>query len=209
MRLNPVQASGYGYASSIMYPQLFLYPPTSLRLCGLSLMNCYKVLVFIINLLTAICAYIGFKGVWKDRYIGAAGCVLYMMGLYRMDNIYIRASLGEALAMAFLPLFFWGMYELLFGDNKKWLIAAIGFSLVLQSHILSVGISCLITLAVFVVSLFFIDEKIRRIIATGIAAGVILLCNLWFIVPFLQYSKEEFTVFNMNVYVPNSTAYLS
>lgn len=209
VRINPVQASGYGNASSVMYPQLFLYFPAILRLCGLSLMNCYKVLVFIINSLTAACAYIGFKGVWKDRYIGAAGCGLYMMGLYRMDNIYIRASLGEALAMAFLPLIFWGMYELLFGDYKKWPIAAIGFSLLLQSHILSTSISCLITLVVFAACIFFIHEKIRRIIAIAIAAGITLLCNLWFIVPFLQYLKKGFTVFDQDVYVPDRTAYLS
>lgn len=209
VRINPVQASGYGNASSVMYPQLFLYLPAILRLCGLSLMNCYKVLVFTINLLTAICAYLGFTGVWKDRYIGAAGCVIYMMGLYRMDNIYIRASLGEALAMAFLPLIFWGMYELLFGDYRKWPVAAIGFSFVLQSHILSAGISCLITLVVFAVCFFFIHEKMRRIIATCIAAGITLLCNLWFILPFLQYLGEGFAVFDQDVYVPDRTAYLS
>lgn len=209
VRINPVQAMGYGNASSVMYPQLFLYFPALLRLCGFSLMNCYKVLVFTINLLTAICTYISFKGVWKDRYIGAAGCILYMMGLYRIDNIYIRASLGEALAMAFLPLIFWGMYELLFGDYKKWYIAAIGFSLILQSHVLSTGICGLVTLVLFLASLFFINEKIRRIIATGIAAGVTLLCNLWFIVPFLQYSGEDFKVFNQIHDIPGRTAYLS
>ena len=70
VRINPVQAFGYGNVSSVMYPQLFLYLPAILRLCGLSLMNCYKVLVFVINLLTAICAYIGFQEYYFSAVCG-------------------------------------------------------------------------------------------------------------------------------------------
>ena len=119
VHINPTQANGYGNASATMYPQFFIYFPAVLRLTNLSLLNTYKVLIFLINLITALCAWIGFKNVWKSRKAGYIGCAIYMMGLYRLDDLYIRAAIGEALALAFLPIVFWGMYEILFADKKK------------------------------------------------------------------------------------------
>lgn len=47
-------------------------------LCGLSLMNCYKVLVFIINLMTAVCAYLSFKGVFFFCCATLAGVKIWL-----------------------------------------------------------------------------------------------------------------------------------
>lgn len=210
VRLNPVQNSGYGYASPVMYPSLFIYISAVLRLLGLSLMNCYKVLIFIVNLLTAVCSYVGFTKVWKDRRIGMAGCALYMMGAYRITNLYTRASLGEALAMAFLPLIFWGIYEILYRDHNKWPVAALGFSLVLQSHVLSTEIYGMIVLPVVLISIFRIHDKLIRIGKLCLAGAVTVVCNLWFLLPCLEYLlKARFNVLDLDVYVPDRTAYLA
>ena len=88
VHINPTQANGYGNASATMYPQFFIYFPAVLRLTNLSLLNTYKVLIFLINLITALCAWIGFKNVWKSRKAGYLGCAIYMMGLYRLDDLY-------------------------------------------------------------------------------------------------------------------------
>lgn len=210
VRLNPVQNSGYGYASPVMYPSLFIYIPAVLRLLGLSLMNCYKVLIFIVNLLTAVCSYISCKKVWKDHRIGMAGCALYMMGAYRITNLYIRASLGEALAMAFLPLIFWGIYEILYRDHNKWPVAALGFSFVMQSHVLSTEIYGIIVLPVVLISIFCIHDKLIRIGKLCLVGAVTVACNLWFLLPFLEYLvRGRFTVLESDIYMPDRTAYLS
>lgn len=211
VRINPIQTNSYGYASSVMYPQLFLYIPAILRVWGMSLLNSYKVLIFMINALTAICSYIAFKGVWKDRTIACIGCMFYMLGMYRLDCIYVRAAVGEVLGMAFLPLLFWGMYELLWEDYKKWGIAALGFSLVLQSHILSTEIFVVVTVVAFVGSMLFNDRKLERFKYISLAAVITLLCNLWFILPFVQYMLEGCagTVGGAGVYLQDRTIYLS
>ncbi len=209
IRINPVQNAGYGYASPVMYPSLFLYFPAFLRLCGISLMNCYKVMIFAVNLMTAVCSYLCFKKVWGDRYAGVAGCALYMMGTYRIVNLYVRANLGESLAMAFLPLIFWGIYEVLFRDYKKWPVVVIGFSLVLQSHVLSTAICCLIVLAVFLAGFFFMDNRLKRIGAICLSGGLVGLCNLWFLFPMLDYMKEGFLALDSEIYIPDRTVYFS
>ncbi|MDE7283617.1 MAG: hypothetical protein K2N85_08565, partial [Lachnospiraceae bacterium] len=62
----------------------------------------------------------------------------------------------------------------------------LGFSGILQSHILSIAIAagfCIVTALVFVVNIW----KEKRYVEIGKAAGITILLNLWFLVPFLQY----------------------
>ncbi|MDE7273221.1 MAG: hypothetical protein K2N95_09185, partial [Lachnospiraceae bacterium] len=122
-RINPVNV--YGTASGIMYPQFFIYIPAFLRLLGVSLINVYKLFVFIINLATFVISYIAFKNIFRleEKYIAVLAAAFYVLGLYRLTTIYRRAAIGEILGMAFLPLLLWGMYELFAGDEKKWWIA--------------------------------------------------------------------------------------
>ena len=212
VHINPTQANGYGNASATMYPQFFIYFPAVLRLTNLSLLNTYKVLIFLINLITALCAWIGFKNVWKSRKAGYLGCAIYMMGLYRLDDLYIRAAIGEALALAFLPIVFWGMYEILFADKKKWPVAAIGFSFVVQSHILSLELYGVLTIIVFVIWLLFADdkEKKKRVLAAVKAGTITIVWNLWFFVPFFDYFRSGFAIMDdTSVFLPDRTVYLS
>ena len=210
VKINPIQANGYGNASSVMYPQLFLYLPAVFRLFNLSLMNCYKVMILEINLLTAICSFLSFKNIWKSREAGFIGCSLYMMGLYRLDDLYIRAAIGEAFALAFLPVAFWGIYEILYADEKKWPLAALGFSLVLQSHILSTEIYVGVAAIAVIASFAYMDRKAKRFLALLMATGVSLLWNLGFIIPFLEFLREDFAVMGeSHIYLPDRTVYLS
>lgn len=80
-RINPV--NGYGYASGIMYPQLFIYIPAVLRLFGFSLMDTYKLFVFLINAATFVIAYISFKNMFRvdEKYICMLAGAFYVLGL--------------------------------------------------------------------------------------------------------------------------------
>lgn len=159
-RINTVNE--YGYASGIMYPQLFLYIPAVLRLLGLPLMDTYKLFAFMINVATFVIAYISFKNVMRlsEKYIAMLAAAFYVLGLYRLSSLYLRAAIGEVLGMAFLPLLLWGMYELFIGKENRWWIAVIGWTCMLQSHILTTEIAMVFSV------LFFIAEA-RRILRTG------------------------------------------
>ena len=137
MWINPFQGKGYGNASSIMYPQLFLWIPAILMYLGVSLLNAYKFLLLIMNFAGVVIAYGAFKIVFKDRWTALVAGAFYCTSLYRLGTFYTRGALGEALAMTFLPLFAAGCYQIVIGDERQWILLAAGATGILSSHVLS------------------------------------------------------------------------
>ncbi|MBD5445264.1 MAG: hypothetical protein HDR29_06900 [Lachnospiraceae bacterium] len=183
--IMPDALKGNGYLNA-MYPYLFLYIGAFLRICRVSIALSYKVVIFLANLGSALCAYFAFRSMTSSRRSIILAVVLYTLMPYRFTNIFSRGDLGETLALIFWPLVVAGVYHIMLGERKKWFYLVLGFSGVLQSHILSatfvVGF-CVIAGLVFVVNIW--NEK--RYIEIGKAAGMAVLLNLWFIVPFLYY----------------------
>ncbi len=137
MWINPFQGKGYGYASSIMYPQMFLWIPAVLMWAGVSLLNAYKLLLLVMNLAGVLIAYVSFKEILRDRWAGLAAGAFYCASLYRLGTVYTRGALGESLAMTFLPLFAVGLYQVVMGDERQWMKLALGTTGILSSHVLS------------------------------------------------------------------------
>ncbi|MCM1261800.1 MAG: 6-pyruvoyl-tetrahydropterin synthase-related protein [Butyrivibrio sp.] len=174
-----------GYLNA-MYPYLFLYIGAFLRLCRVSIALSYKSLIFLANLGSAVSAYFAVKSMSKSRRAIILAVVLYTLMPYRFTNIFSRGDLGETLALIFWPLLIAGIYHVMLGDRSKWHYLVIGFSGILQSHILSIAIAmgfCIVSALVFIVNIW----KEKRYIEIGKAAAAAILLNLWFIVPFMTY----------------------
>lgn len=187
--IMPDALNGNGYLNA-MYPYLFLYIGAFLRICRVSLGLSYKMVVFCANLGSALCAYYAFRSISKSRRAVILGVVLYTLMPYRFTNIFSRGDLGETLALTFWPLVIVGMYHVLLGDRKKWYFLVLGFSGILQSHILSVMFVmafCAISFLIYIVNVW----KEKRYVEICKAAGVTILLNLWFLVPFLYYYFKE------------------
>ncbi len=182
-----------GYANPVLYPQLFLYIPAAFMLLGMSAMNAYKLFLVIINAVCAMISYSCFKRLFKSRPAGLITAIAYSLCLYRLMDIYTRGAMGEILSAVFLPLCFYGMYEICLGDEDKWGVLLLGVTGVFSSHILSAvfiaffaGISFLV-----LIPIMLHRNLIRRVIAL-IKAGIFTFAvNLYFIVPFLHYYLHE------------------
>lgn len=189
VNILPDGLRGNGYLNA-MYPYLFLYIGAFLRICRVSLALSYKVIVFLANLGSAVCAYVAMKSMIKSRRSVILSVVLYTLMPYRFTNIFSRGDLGETLALVFWPLVIAGLYHVIMGDRKKWYYLVIGFSGALQSHILSaafVAAVCVIT-ALMYCGRILREHRYREI---GKAAGLSLLLNAWYLVPFLYYYFGE------------------
>lgn len=211
VRINPQQTELFGNVTATMYPQLFLYPAVIPRFLDVSVMICYKLLILCMNIGAAIFTFYGVKricGSYKMAYIAS---ILYTFSLYRLIDVYYRAALGEALAMTFLPLVLWGIWETLWGERKKWYILVIGMTCVLQSHVLSVEIALVFLVLEAVVWLVTgaKEEKIKRIAAGLIAAAVTCLLNLGLIIPFLFFTGENLVVYSLDYYLDDFMIYFS
>lgn len=185
VNILPDGMRGNGYLNT-MYPYLFLYIGAFLRICRVSLALSYKVLIFLTNFGSAVCAYVAVKSMCKSRRSVILAVVLYTLMPYRFTNIFSRGDLGEILALTFWPLVIAGLYHVILGEKKKWHYLVIGVSGILQSHILSAAIAavfCVITAFVYCARIV----RERRYLEIGKATGMFLLLNMWYLVPFVYY----------------------
>lgn len=189
VNILPEGLQNNGYMNA-MYPYLFLYIGAFLRICRVSLAFSYKTLVFLANVGSAVCAYVAVKSMVKSRRSVYLAVVLYTLMPYRFTNILSRGDLGETLALVFWPMVIAGLYHIVMGERKKWYYLVIGFTGALQSHILSVvyvAAVCVITVLLYCVRIW----KERRYLEVFKAAGLTVLLNAWYVVPFLYYYFNE------------------
>lgn len=185
VNIQPEGLQGNGYLNA-MYPYLFLYIGAFLRICRVSIGLSYKVLIFLANLGSAVCAYTAMKSMCKSRRSILLAVVLYTLMPYRFTNIFSRGDLGETLALIFWPLLIAGLYHVTMGERSKWFYLVVGFGGILQSHILSAAFAavfCVITALVYCLRIF----REKRYLEIGKAVGMTFLLNLWYLTPFVTY----------------------
>lgn len=125
----------------VFYAETFLYPFALLIRMGMSPLGCYKLLFLCVNFATAGVSYYAFSRLCRSRRLGVITSFFYMLASYRLLNLYTRAALGEVLAAIFLPLLILGMYQLFYGDSRRWITAVIAFTGLFQSHMISTELS--------------------------------------------------------------------
>lgn len=211
VRINMVQNQGYGDISASMYPSFFLLPFAAMRFLRVSLVFCFKMMITVINIATALISYYSVRKLCDSRKTGMWACFFYTFSVYRLNNIYIRCAIGEALAMVFLPLLLWGTYEVLWGNRKKWYILMLGMTCMLQSHVLSTEI-CALFMAVELV-LWLVRGSKKEIagrILQGMKAMVLtILLNAGFLVPFVCFSTQDLQCFHMENKLSQFTVYFT
>jgi len=192
VRMYPEWLMGHGYADSVMYGKLLLYVPAVFRLLGFPVLLSYKLYVFLVNVATCLTAYCCFGHIFEDKNIGLFASLLYTTAPYRLYCVYYRASVGEYSAMIFLPVLCFAFYKIFTEDVEKkvykrnWLSATVGFTGILQTHILS----CELVGGFVLITCLLLWKKVLRkntflVLVKTVAATVCL--NLYFLVPFLEY----------------------
>ena len=192
---------GYGYISSIMYPNIFLYIPAGLYILGLPLYRAYNLYIILVNFAGVFIAYYSFKRVYRDSAYGFLATIIYNFAAYRFSNIYLRTALGEYTAMIFIPLLVYGIYKLYYEDKAESLSARLAPTIIsafglIESHILTTMMVA-IFIALFAVANF---SKTKEIIGEIIISLIfIFLTNAFFIIPFIQTYISEDMIINTSM----------
>lgn len=201
VKIQPVWYDDYGYAVSVFYGDLFVYLAAFLRLLGFSLQNAYKGYVICCNVATITIAGYSFRKIFQNPYIGVFGGGLYSMSAYRLVNLYTRGAVGEYTGMMFLPLLIYACVLLLDEEKKKenlkkgTIVLGVSMACILQSHILTAEIACMVLAGVVI--LYFKRVFCKEVLLAGVKAVAIALgLSAWFLVPFLDYMLRG--VFNIN-----------
>lgn len=191
VRIQPVWLEGYGYAVSVFYGDLVLYPAALLRIIGFPLDVSYKILIFLVHAATAASAYYCLQKILENRYVAAVGAALYLLCPYRTFGLF-EARLGEIIAFMFVPLVVVGLYNIFVMDvqdkryKRNFFVPMIGYVGLLGSHVLTTEIVAVFTILVCIVGIrrVFCRQRFWELFKT---AGGALLISASYIVPFLDY----------------------
>ncbi len=200
VRIQPNWLNGHGYAVSVFYGDILLYIPAVLRMFGISIQAAYNFYVLLINTATAFVAYYCFSRMSTPK-AGLVAAALYTLNIYRLTCVYTRAAVGEYSAMVFLPLILYGLWKvyMLPEDSREhrhsWITIAAGYTGLIVTHMISCEMAALFTVLGCLL-LWKKTFRIRNFKVLFTAVGVMLLLNLWFLVPFLDYMASG--VYNLN-----------
>lgn len=190
----PVRMGGYGYngygsAVSVFYPDVFLYFPALMMLLGATVQCAMRTYIIAVNAVSAAAMYACGRRMFESRTAGACASILYTLAGYRLMDIYLRDALGEYTAMAVLPLFVLGLWEVVFGDKRRWRTLVLGASLVFMSHMLSTVMCAGLAVCFCLAGAVKIVREKRMIPILKAAVMTALVC-LFALVPMLDYSLQ-------------------
>ncbi len=109
-RWSPDFAFGYGYPFFNIYGPLAFYLGEAFHLLGLEFVSAVKAVFAFSFLLSGVTMFLFVRRFMGSRAGLLAGLV-YIYIPYHIVDVYVRASLAESLALAFLPLNLWLFYE--------------------------------------------------------------------------------------------------
>ena len=207
VRLYPDFLYDFGYASPLFYGDILLYFPALLVLLGFPLFKAYNILICVLHAAAYAIAFFSFRRVFRSDLPATLGAVLYTLAPYRLYNAYARAAFGEFSAMTFLPLLVLGFWALYAEDapeedhRRSWLYLMLGFTGVIQTHVITTEIAALFAAAVVLLCLRRALRPQNLALLLKGAGGTVLL-NLWFLVPFLQSMQGDYKCTDSDVIFP-------
>lgn len=189
--------NGYGYATPLFYPQLFLYIPALLYVVGFPLHTSYQIFIVLINFGTCLISYVSLVKICKNKNLAFLGSFLYVLAPYRLSELYVAGRLGEILSMIFFPLIIYGIYNIYSEEKiltfKKCIPLILGVSGVMQSHLVSI---LFVGIFAIMYALFNLRKtfKPKRLCYLAVSVMVVIMLNAWFIVPFIDSMDMDIMV---------------
>jgi len=179
----PRSCKGFGNAGGL-YPPTLLYFEAVLRKLHMSVAGSYIMFQVISAIATTASAFFCAYSIRKSEWMAGLFAVMYLLMPYRIVDLYCRHAIGEISVMIFLPLVVAGMYHILYGENNgKWWMLVLGYTGILQSHIIG---TVLVGLLIFTLVLTRFKKAFQKetFLTLLKSAVFILLLNIWYYIPF-------------------------
>ena len=181
----------YGYAAPLFYGDWLLYFPAFLVTKGTSVVLAYKTFIMLCAVLTAVSMYFSARIILGDKRASCFTAVLYSLSTYFATDTFVRHANGEMQSFIFIPIAFAGLYSIIMGDKRRWVLLPLGLCGVLVTHTLTAFVT-VIFLALF--SLMFItrllEEKVRILYIAG-SAVLFFMLSASFIFPLLEQMSSN------------------
>lgn len=197
LAVYPEKNFGFGYASPLFYCDLFLLPAALLYAIHIPLVIVYKVYVFCIAWIGAASALYAMNEFTDRPWLCFFGAVVYTFSSYHINDFFIRAALGEAMAFSILPLFAVISKHFFEEEKNNTLELALFFSCLALCHLITFAL----TAAVFAVLMLIYWKTVfrpKRLLSFFTAVGIGFLLCAFFLVPLLQQLRSQKFLFAQN-----------
>lgn len=182
-----------GDTSSLFLPNIFLTVIHALSSIGFLEITIYKIIIFASSLIGGLgCFYCGRK-ITNSNLCGICASALYLFSLYRICVFFYRGNIGEMLALSFVPFFVLGVIEVKSGEQRKWYIPVISFSLIIFSSPLYANI----TIGIIVCELVY--DLLKRVVEKQFKANTSAITSIGLIF--------EYAIINGIYYLANGHFY--
>jgi uncharacterized membrane protein YfhO len=151
-----------------------------------NLVVAYKTMLFTITVLCGISSYYCINRLLNNTFVAAVSSLLYTFCVYRLEALYFRSGLSEAITFIYVPIVILGLYEIIKGDYRKWYIIATGYILFLYTHALS---SVLMFITMLLLMLFYYKSFLKepkRFYYLLLAGLVTVVISMYYWLPLLE-----------------------
>jgi len=125
---------GFGYPLFLFNYPLPYYVGEIFNLLGFGLVGSIKIIFILSVILSGLTMFLLGHKLW-GKFGGLVSAIFYLYLPFRFVDLYVRGSIGEALAFIFYPLIFWLGINLLEKKTKLWVIAtAISLAALILTH---------------------------------------------------------------------------
>ena len=177
-------SNGFGYSWNLFYGPLTTYGIIIINLFINNFIISYKIFVYILLILSGIFMYKFMYQMTANRNISLLAAGIYVLAPYHLTDLYVRNALGEFASFVFIPLVFWGLYNLFNNENKNFYLTVGAVGLIL-THNISTAITAIF--AIIYVLTNIIKFKNKRIIKDFfINILFIILITSFFWMPLLE-----------------------
>lgn len=195
-RINPIYFDGYGYGSSLFYPDVCLLLPAILYGRGLSLLSSYKIFLMLVMVAGTLTTYYCLKFFTKQWQPALVGTYVLMLSTYYLADINNRAGIGEYIAIMLVPVLLIGIYDYFALEGKRSWCIGVSLGGMLLCHTIMAFLGCLLFLGVFVICLILpatrkmVFEKSRLVRLCKVALCTVGLVS-FYIFPMIEQMLHD------------------
>lgn len=181
-----------GQIINIFYGWLTLFPAYLGYLIFGNLVTAYNIFLFALTLFTLSISYYCVYSLSREKFVSIVFSILYSFSTYRTSCIFFRGAIGEVIALAFYPIIFLAMYNIVIKNKNSWISLSISVSLLFYTHVLSAFIALFFMLLIYIVAMINKSTNKKVITIILIKAGMsCFILSLAFLLPLLEQSTYQ------------------
>ena len=180
----PSFSNGFGYSWNLFYGSFTTIGIIIFRIISGSYIIGYKLFAYICLLCSGIFMYKFVSSISENKNVGLLAGALYIIAPYHLTDLYIRNAIAEFASFMFIPLVFWGLYNIVNKEKNSYylILGTVGLIFTHNISTLYTAIFAFIYLVINIKSLKR-KEVIKHLVINLIFIIIISSC---FILPLLE-----------------------